>query len=87
MQRLVLPNWLAITVGRRIFAWRELDMAELEHELTHVRQWARYGPRFIPRYLRASLRAARSGGDRYSDNPFERAAVEAAEATRRRETD
>jgi hypothetical protein len=78
MQRLVLPNWLAITIGRWIFAWRDLDVAELEHELTHVKQWSRYGLLFIPRYIRASREAARLGGDRYWDNPFEREAIEAA---------
>ncbi len=83
-QRLLMPNWLAITIGRWIFAWRPLDAAELAHELEHVRQWQRYGLLFIPRYLRASWRAARAGGDRYRDNAFERAAQ--AAATRAGET-
>ncbi len=82
---LLLPNWLAITVGRWIFAWRPLDEAELAHELTHVRQWQRYGLRFIPRYLRASWRAAsREGGDGYRDNPFEREARTAEDAVKQR---
>ena len=69
-----LPQWLAITIGGHIFAWRPLDPVELAHELEHVRQWRRYGLRFIPRYLRAGWRAKRAGGDSYRDNPFEAAA-------------
>ena len=81
-QRLLLPNWLAITVGRWIFAWRPLEGAELAHELVHVRQWRHNGLRFIPRYLAESRRAARAGGDRYRDNRFEVAARAAEEAIR-----
>jgi hypothetical protein len=81
-QRLLLPEWLAITLGRHIFTWRQMSPTELEHELEHVRQWRRYGLRFIPRYLRAGRRARRSGGDRYRDNPFEMAARRAAERVR-----
>jgi hypothetical protein len=84
--RLLVPNWLAITIGRRIFAWRPLDEVELAHELAHVRQWSRYGLLYIPRYLRASWRARRAGHDGYRDNPFERAAFAAADAVRRRES-
>jgi hypothetical protein len=75
-----MPGWLAITIGRWIFAWRPLDEAELAHELEHVRQWRENGLRFIPRYLGESRRAARSGGDRYRDNRFEVEAHAAAEA-------
>ena len=82
---LILPNWLAITIGRWIFAWRPLNDAELAHELTHVRQWQRYGLRFIPRYLRASRRAAAADGDSYCDNIFEREASAAADAVRSRD--
>src|SRR3954453_16591474 len=82
-QRFVLDNWLAITIGQWIFAWRPLDDAELAHELTHVRQWRRYGLLFIPRYLRASWRAAvPEDGDSYRDNIFEREAAAAAAAVR-----
>ena len=84
MQRFVLPNWTAITIGSRIFAWRDLDTAELAHELKHVEQWRRYGPAFIVMYLMASRAAARAGGDRYADNRFEKEAVAAAEAARSR---
>lgn len=84
MQRLVLPNWAAITIGRWIFAWRQLDSAELAHELKHVEQWHRYGLLFIPRYLRSSWRAARAGRDRYFDNEFEKEAMAAGEAERQR---
>ncbi len=80
--RLLVSNWLAITVGHWILAWRPLDAAELAHEMEHVRQWQRYGVRFIPRYLRASWQAARRGGDRYRDNVFERAARAAAKQVR-----
>ena len=85
MQRFVLPNWTAITIGSRIFAWRELTPVELAHELKHVEQWRRYGPRFIAMYLLASWRAARSGGDRYWDNRFEKEAFAAAEKERSRQ--
>jgi hypothetical protein len=80
--RLIMPSWLAITIGRWIFAWRPLDEAELAHELVHVRQWHENGLRFIPRYLRESRRAARSGGDRYRDNRFEMQARAAEDAAR-----
>src|SRR5687767_8322577 len=33
MQKFVLPDWTAITIGKRIFAWRDLDEVELAHEL------------------------------------------------------
>jgi hypothetical protein len=80
--RLVLPGWLAITIGPVIVSWRALDGPELAHELEHVRQWRRHGLRFIPRYLRASRGAARAGGDGYRDNPFEVAARRAADRVR-----
>jgi hypothetical protein len=80
---LVLADWLAITVGRTVFAWRALTDDELEHELEHVRQWARMGWRFPIAYLAASLRARRSGGRWYRDNRFEMDA-RAAAARRRR---
>ena len=83
-QKLVLPNWLAITIGRDIFSWRMLDEFELEHELCHVGQWDRYGLRYVPRYLLASRRAAAAGGDRYLDNVFEVEARQAADALRLR---
>ena len=80
--RLLLPDWLAITIGRRIFTWRAMDEVELAHELEHVRQWERYGVLFIPRYLRASWRAWGAGGHRYYDNVFEVEARAAAERAR-----
>lgn len=78
-----MPNWLAITIGPLIIAWRELDSVELAHELAHVIQWRHHGLMYIPRYFRASREAARAGGDRYRDNLFEveaRAAEDAARA-------
>ena len=85
MQRFVLENWTAITIGHRIFSWRPLDDAELAHELQHVRQWERYGVGFVAKYLAASRRAAKGGGNRYWDNEFEREAAQAGEAARKRE--
>jgi uncharacterized heparinase superfamily protein len=82
--RLVLPSWLAITIGPVIFAWRSLSEAELAHELEHVRQWRRHGLAFVPCYLRESARAVRQGRDRYHDNRFEVAARAAAERVGRR---
>lgn len=78
--RRVLPNWLAITIGRDIFAWRAMDAEELAHELAHVRQWAGHGWRFPFTYLAESIRARRSGKRWYHDNRFE---VEARQAARR----
>jgi hypothetical protein len=80
--RLFMPNWLAITIGRWIFAWRPLDGPELAHELEHVRQWRANGLRFIPRYLAAGRLAKKSGGDGYRDNRFEVEAQQAADAAR-----
>lgn len=78
--RLVLRDWLAITIGRHVFAWRTMTEAELAHELVHVRQWAEHGWRFPISYLAASLGARRAGKRWYHDNRFE---VEARESTRR----
>ena len=69
--RVLLPDWLAITIGTHVWSWRQLDAAELEHELAHVRQWRIHGLRFIPRYARASWRAVRAGGHWYRDNAYE----------------
>ena len=79
--RLALPDWLAITIGHTVFAWRALTDEELEHELEHVRQWARLGWRYPIAYLAASLQARRGGGRWYRDNRFE---VEARAAAARR---
>lgn len=80
---LLVPDWLAITIGSHIWAWRELGERELAHELAHVRQWGRHGVRFPLLYLVAAVRAGRRGGDWYRDNRFEREAS-AAERSRRR---
>ena len=77
-RRLLLPDWLAITIGRDIWTWRPLSEVELAHELEHVRQWDRYGPLFVARYARASWRATRAGWHWYRDNAFEVAARAAA---------
>jgi hypothetical protein len=79
--RVLLPNWLAITVGRTILSWRPLDAAERAHELCHVRQWEAEGRlRYPLRYAAASLRATRRGGHWYRDNAFEVEARAAAHA-------
>ncbi|HET7678488.1 MAG TPA: hypothetical protein VFK38_11625 [Candidatus Limnocylindrales bacterium] len=80
--RLLIPDWLAITIGRDIVSWRPLARAELAHELEHVRQWRVHGWRFPLRYLLASLRARRGGGHWYRDNAFEVAARAAAARAR-----
>ena len=76
-----MTDWLAITIGRTVYAWRSLTDEELEHELEHVRQWGRMGWRFPIAYLAASLTARRAGGRWYRDNRFE---VEARTAASRR---
>jgi hypothetical protein len=82
-QRLIMPNWLAITIGPLILSWRPLDVPELAHELAHVRQWRENGLLFIPRYFLASRRAANADGDRYRDNIYEVEARLAEEAARK----
>ena len=77
------PNWLAITLGRHIWSWRQLAPAELAHELAHVEQWRRHGWRYPFRYWLSSIRAVRSGGDWYRDNEFELEARAAADAAAR----
>ena len=76
--RLLLPDWLAITVGRDIVSWRPLNEVELAHELEHVRQWDRYGVLFVARYARASWRARSADLHWYRDNAFEVVAREVA---------
>lgn len=80
--RRVLPNWLAISLGRHVVTWRDLDEVELAHELEHVRQWQRHGWAFPLAYLAAALRARRSGKHWYLDNSYEVAAREAARRDR-----
>ena len=84
-QKLILPNWLAITIHRWIFAWRSLEEPELAHELVHVRQWAENGLiGYIVKYMQESNRAKAAGGDRYRDNKFEKEAYEEEERVRAR---
>lgn len=78
--RLLLRDWLAITVGRHIWAWRPLDDGELRHELAHVEQWRRHGVAFGLVYLLASLRSWRAGTGWYAGNRFEAEARAAAGA-------
>lgn len=79
--RRVIPNWLAISLGRHVIAWRDLEGGELEHELEHVRQWQRHGWAFPIAYAVASLSARRRGGHWYRDNRFEVEARAAAKGT------
>jgi hypothetical protein len=82
LRRVLIPNWLAITLGRHVWAWRPLTDPELAHELAHVAQWRRYGLAFPFLYALASLRARRAGRRWYEENRFE---IEARqEADRRR---
>lgn len=76
--RRLLPDWLAITLGRHVFAWRALNERETAHELAHVRQWQALGWRYPIAYLAASLVARRRGGHWYRDNRFEVEAREVA---------
>jgi len=79
---LLLRDWLAITVGKTIFAWRALNDVELEHELEHVRQWGRMGVRFPISYLAESMRARKAGKRWYHDNRYEADAREASRLRR-----
>jgi hypothetical protein len=76
---LLLRDWLAITLGRHVLAWRDLTQRELRHELAHVEQWRRYGWTLVPRYATASLRALVAGKGWYRGNRFE---IEARAAER-----
>lgn len=73
-----LPSWLAISLGRHVIAWRQLDKTELAHELEHVRQWQEHGWSFPLTYFAASLQARRAGKHWYRDNRFETAARRSA---------
>jgi hypothetical protein len=83
--RVLLRDWLAITIGRDIWCWRPLDEAELAHELCHVHQWERYGVSFLGAYALASIVAMTSRGHWYRDNAFEVAARRAALAVQGRQ--
>jgi hypothetical protein len=78
--KLLIPNWLAITIGRDIFTWRALTPVELEHELEHVRQWRRLGAWYAVAYAAASWQSWRGGSGWYWGNRFE---VEARSAATR----
>jgi len=76
--RVLLANWLAITIGRDIWCWRDLDRLELAHELEHVRQWDRNGPTYVALYAWSSVAAVLAGRHWYRDNAFEVSARHAA---------
>ena len=67
----LLPDWLAITVGQHVFAWRAMNERETAHELAHVRQWQALGWRYPIAYLAESLKARRARRHWYRDNRFE----------------
>jgi hypothetical protein len=77
---ILFHDWLAITLGRHVWAWRDLGPPELAHELEHVRQWRRHGFLFPAVYALASLRAVRARRHWYRDNAFELAARRAGDA-------
>ena len=80
--RLLIPNWLAITIDSTVVSWRRLEPDELAHELEHVRQWRRFGRvGYAVAYVASSLAAVSRGGDWYHDNRFEREARAAAVAS------
>lgn len=79
-----MRNWLAVTIGSHIFAWRAMTASELEHELEHVRQWRRFGVKFALIYPLESIRQLVAGRRFYHDNRFEAAAREAAARVRSR---
>ena len=78
--RLLLDDWLAITIGRDILAWRPLTDRELRHELAHVRQWRRHGAVLPLLYAAAAWRSWRGGTGPYRGNRFE-VEARAAEAS------
>jgi hypothetical protein len=78
--RLLLREWLAITLGSHILAWRELNARELRHEQAHIEQWQRHGLGLVARYALESLRAVRAGEGWYRGNRFE-VEARAAEAS------
>ncbi len=81
--RLLIRDWLAITIDRSIVSWRRLDGPELAHELTHVRQWRQHGPvGYVLRYAWASIAALRNGQSWYRGNAFEVEAYAAQDAVR-----
>mgnify|MGYP005848994185 CR=1 FL=1 len=67
-------GYSAITLGRVMITTVPLTPALWVHELTHLEQSERWGLLFLPAYLYWYFRAG------YHDNPFERAAVERAQA-------
>lgn len=79
--RVLITDWLAITIGRDIWCWRSLDEVELAHELAHVRQWQRDGALFVLHYALASVTALLARRHWYRDNAFEVAARAAAART------
>jgi hypothetical protein len=69
------PMTLAITLGHVVLGQTEaaLDISH-DHEMVHVRQYARWGPLMGPAYLLCALVLWTRGRRPYLDNPFEREA-------------
>lgn len=67
----------AITIGHVVIG-RDAETLKRcrEHEQVHVRQYEKWGPFFLPAYFLSSAAQWAKGGDAYSDNRFEREAVE-----------
>jgi hypothetical protein len=78
--RLSLMPIIAQTLGRYVVAPAPLSDETLEHELEHVRQWARLGPLYLPGYFGLSAVAWLRGGKPYWDNPLEAGARRRARA-------
>jgi hypothetical protein len=74
-------HWAAFTLGWTIIYWQE-EFANhpsiRRHEREHIRQFLRFGPLMAVLYPLAGLLAAVGGGHFYRDNPFEKAARDAA---------
>lgn len=80
----------AYTEGTSIFWRRGIDqhsiqgISDIAHELTHVRQEARYPFTYAGRYLEEAARAAAKGGDPAGrGNAFEKEAYDLEDAVRK----
>ena len=75
---LLLKEWLAITIGRDIFCWRDLNPAELNHRARPRPAVAVARRRLSVRLPWRSLRSATTGKGWYRGNRFEVEARHAA---------
>jgi hypothetical protein len=73
----LLGSAAALTLGHVVIGCDAMCLEKSrEHERVHVNQYERWGPFFIPAYLTISFVLYLRGHDAYSDNPFEKEAVE-----------